>query len=51
MDIDVTKITDLELAQILVDQMQLQMQVQSNLLALRAELQRRKEMAKPEEVK
>ena len=51
MDIDITKINDLELAQILVDQMQLQMQVQSNLLALRAELQRRKEMAKPEEVK
>ena len=51
MDIDITKISALELAQILVDQMQLQMQVQSNLLALRAELQRRKEMAKPEEVK
>ena len=45
MDIDITKISDLELAQILVDQMQLQMQVQSNLLALRAELQRRKEAA------
>jgi len=45
MDIDITKISDLELAQILVDQMQLLMQVQSNLLALRAELQRRKEAA------
>jgi len=51
MDIDITKISDLDLAQILVDQMNLLMQVQSNLLALRAELQRRKEAVKPEEVK
>jgi len=41
--LDITKTTDLELAEILDQQMQLLMQVQSNLLALRAELTRRKE--------
>ncbi len=40
--LDITKTTDLELAEILDQQMQLLMQVQSNLLALRAELTRRK---------
>jgi len=41
--LDITKTTDLELAEILDQQMQLLMQVQGNLLALRAELTRRKE--------